>query len=397
MSEKAASEIVVRVVDRLADLRPAAWDAVANPDSAHFDPFLSHAFLSAVEESGSATKRTGWRPQHLVIESETDRIEAAMPLYLKSHSRGEYVFDHGWVNAYERAGGRYYPKLLCAVPFTPVTGRRLLTRGGEPGAHLERSLLAGAVELLQRTDASVFQINFPNTEQYERLGALGLLQRNDQQFMWQNHGYRTFDDFLGQLASRKRKAIRREREGAVEAGIKIERVTGRDLTEAHWDAFFAFYMDTGSRKWGSPYLTRKFFSLIHENMAEHIMLVFCTRKGRPIAGALNFIGGEALYGRYWGALEHHPFLHFEVCYYQAIEFAIERGLGRVEAGAQGGHKLARGYMPTKTYSLHYIRDPAFADAVRRYLVEERRSVEEHIDELADYGPFRRGEQLEEQE
>ena len=215
--------------------------------------------------------------------------------------------------------------------------------------------------------------------------------------MWQNHGYETFDDFLGELASRKRKAIRRERAGAVEAGITIEHVTGKDLTEAHWDAFFQFYMDTGSRKWGSPYLNRRFFSMVNESMPEHTLLVMCKRAGRYIAGALNFIGGEALYGRYWGAIEHHNFLHFETCYYQAIDFAIQRKIGRVEAGAQGGHKLARGYMPVKTYSLHYIRDPGFADAVKRYLAEERRSVEEHIDELSDYGPFRRGEQMEEQD
>ena len=387
-----AEDVVVRVEGRMADIPASAWDTLANPDEAHYDPFLSHAFLSAVEESGSATKRTGWRPQHLIIEGKSGVLDAAMPMYVKTHSRGEYVFDHGWANAFERAGGSYYPKLVCAVPFTPATGRRLLTRAGGDAAVLERQLIAGAVELVQRTGASSFQINFANQEQYERLGALGLLQRNDQQFMWQNRGYETFDDFLADLASRKRKAIRRERAGAIESGVEIECVTGKDLTEAHWDAFFEFYMDTGGRKWGTPYLTREFFSLINESMPERIMLVYCTRGGRPVAGALNFIGGEALYGRYWGALEHHPFLHFEACYYQAIDFAIKHKIGRVEAGAQGGHKLARGYMPTKTYSLHYIRDPNFADAVRRYLAEERREVEAHIDELEDYGPFRHAEE-----
>ncbi|MFZ1991812.1 MAG: GNAT family N-acetyltransferase [Alphaproteobacteria bacterium] len=392
-----AQEVVVRIVERLADIPAAKWDALANPDEAHFDPFLTHAFLSACEESGSATRRTGWRPQHLIIEDKNGALEAAMPLYIKTHSRGEYIFDHGWANAFERAGGHYYPKLLCAVPFTPATGQRLLTRVGGDRDLLERQLLAGAIELCQRADASSFHINFPNQEQYDRLGALGLLQRTDQQFMWQNHGYETFDDFLGELASRKRKAIKREREGAVEGGITIEHVTGKDLTEAHWDAFFQFYTDTGSRKWGSPYLNRKFFSLINETIPDRILLVMCKRAGRYIAGALNFIGGEALYGRYWGAIEHHNFLHFETCYYQAIDFAIQHKIGRVEAGAQGSHKLARGYLPTKTYSLHFIRDPGFADAVKRYLAEERREVDQHIDELSDYGPFRRGGHMEEQD
>ncbi len=282
MSEPAkAQEVVVRVVDQLADIPPAKWDALANPDEEHFDPFLTHAFLSACEESGSATRRTGWRPQHLIIEGADGALEAAMPLYVKTHSRGEYVFDHSWANAFERAGGHYYPKLLCAVPFTPATGRRLLTRKGGDTALLERQLLAGAVEVSQRVDTSSFHINFPNEEQYERLGALGLLQRTDQQFMWHNHGYGTFDDFLDELASRKRKAIRREREGAVEDGITIEHVTGKDLTEAHWDAFFHFYMDTGSRKWGTPYLTRKFFSLVGERIPR-AHYVGDVQAGRPL-------------------------------------------------------------------------------------------------------------------
>jgi predicted N-acyltransferase len=383
-----STTVTARIVDTLADIPAAKWDAAANPPGEPRNPFLRHAFLSSLEESGSATRRTGWRPQHIIIETETGDIAAAMPMYVKMHSRGEYIFDHGWANAYERAGGSYYPKLLSAVPFTPVTGRRFLVAAGEDRPAREKQLLAAAVELAQRAEVSSVNINFPTPEEWERMGEIGLLQRTDQQFMWHNKGYETFDDFLADLASRKRKAVRRERAGAIANGVEIEWVTGSDLTEAHWDAFYEFYMDTGSRKWGSPYLTRTFFSLINERMPEDVLLIFCTRGGKPIAGALNFIGSDALFGRNWGAIEHHDFLHFEACYYQAIDFAITHKLERVEAGAQGGHKLARGYLPTRTHSLHFIRDPAFADAVGRYLVEERRAVDEHIEEIAEYGPFR---------
>jgi hypothetical protein len=376
----------VRVVSRLSDIAPAAWDALANPSAQEFNPFLSHAFLSALEDSGSAAPATGWAPQHLVIEDEIG-LAAALPLYLKSHSYGEYVFDHGWAQAYERAGGRYYPKLQCAVPFTPVTGRRFLTRPGPDAEALELALLAGAQELARRLKASSLHITFPTQDEWQRLGS-GLLQRTDQQFVWENRGYASFDAFLSALAARKRKAIRRERAAARTAGIEFEWVTGRDLTEAHWDAFFAFYMDTGSRKWGQPYLTRDFFSLVGERMAQRILLVFVRRVGHAIAGALNFIGGDTLYGRNWGALERHPFLHFEACYYQAIEYAITHRLAFVEAGAQGEHKLARGYLPRRTYSLHWLRDPALRQAVARYLAEERRAVEAHIDLLAEAAPFK---------
>jgi hypothetical protein len=375
-----------RVLSRLSDIAPGAWDSLANPRAEEFNPFVSHAFLAALEDSGSATPATGWVPQHLVIEAGNG-VAAAMPLYLKSHSYGEYVFDRGWAEAYSRAGGRYYPKLQCSVPFTPVTGRRVLTRPGSDAETLEQALLAGARELATRARASSLHITFPTEAEWHRLGA-GLLQRTDQQFVWENRGYASFDEFLAALSARKRKAIRREREGAREGGIAFEWVTGRDLTEAHWDAFFAFYMDTGSRKWGQPYLTRRFFSLVGELMAARTLLVLCTRAGRPIAGALNFIGGNTLYGRNWGTLEHHPFLHFEACYYQAIEYAITHGLKFVEAGAQGEHKLARGYLPRRTYSLHWIRDPAFAEAVARYLTEERRAVEAHIDLLSEAAPFK---------
>lgn len=382
------SPVSLRVLSSLREVSAVQWDTVANPASEPCNPFVGHAFLSALEESGSATAKTGWAPQHLVIEDQRGGLAAAMPLYLKSHSYGEYVFDHGWANAFENAGGRYYPKLQCAVPFTPVTGPRLLTGGGADREALERALATGAQELARRTGTSSLHITFPTEGEWRRIGAAGLLQRTDQQFVWENKGYATFDDFLSGLASRKRKAIRRERGEVRAAGIEIEPVTGRDLTEGHWDDFFEFYEETGSRKWGSPYLTRQFFSLAGERMAERILLILCRQNRRMIGGALNFIGGDTLYGRYWGAREHHPFLHFEACYYQAIEYAIARGLKFVEAGAQGEHKLARGYLPKRTYSLHWIADPAFATAVARYLKEERRAVEQHIGELTDAGPFK---------
>lgn len=375
----------------MREVSAAAWDALANPDPAKFNPFISHAFLSALEESGSATRETGWAPHHLVIEDKRGAPSAAMPLYLKSHSFGEYVFDHGWARAYEQAGGRYYPKLQCAVPFTPVTGPRILARSGAQAEAHERAVIAGAQELARRMGASSLHITFPTEDEWRRLAALGLLQRTDQQFVWTNRGYATFEDFLGDLASRKRKAIRRERDAVRETGIEVEYVTGRGLTEPHWDTFFGFYMETGSRKWGSPYLTRRFFSLIGERLADRILLVLCRRDGRAIGGALNLIGGDTLYGRYWGASEHHPFLHFEACYYRAIDYAIAHGLKFVEAGAQGEHKLARGYLPRRTYSLHWIADPGFAAAVARYLKEERRAVAEQIGDLTNAGPFKHEE------
>jgi uncharacterized protein len=357
----------------------------ARPDN----PFISQAFLHALEESGSATRATGWLPQHLVLEDAAGGISACMPCYLKSHSYGEYVFDHAWADAYERAGGSYYPKLQAAVPFTPVTGRRLLVREGRSRPEREALLLQAAATLTDRLDASSLHVTFPTREEWELAGSFGFLQRNDQQFHWQNEGYESFDDFLAALASRKRKSIRGERKRAIEGGIEIECVTASDLTEAHWDAFFAFYMDTGSRKWGSPYLTRTFFSLIGETMSDEILLVLAKRNGRAIAGALNFIGDDALYGRYWGTLEEHPCLHFEVCYYQAIDFAIQHKLARVEAGAQGAHKLARGYLPVKTYSAHWIRDPGLRRAIADYLKRERSAVAHEIALLDEESPYRK--------
>ena len=376
-----------RLLQGIKAIAPATWDALANPPGARINPFVSHAFLSALEESGSATARTGWQPAHIVVEQAGVAIAAA-PMYVKSHSYGEYVFDHGWAEAFERAGGEYYPKLQVTVPFTPATGPRLLTGGNaaarEPLAH---AMMAFA----QKIGVSSLHITFAPAEEAEALAPLGFLQRHDQQFHWTNEGYAKFDDFLAALSSIKRKNLRRERAQALCQGIEVEWLTGSDLKEHHWDAFFAFYMDTGSRKWGSPYLTRKFFSLAGQSMADRILLVMAKRNGRYIAGALNFIGSDTLYGRNWGALEHHPFLHFELCYYQAIDFAIAKGLKVVEAGAQGAHKLARGYLPVRTHSAHWIAHAGLRDAVARYLKEERRAVGEEIETLAEHSPFKNTE------
>jgi hypothetical protein len=380
---------VIHIHDRIAGIPAAEWDACANPDAALRNPFLSHAFLSALEESGCASARTGWLPQHLAVAKPEGGMAGVMPLYLKSHSQGEYIFDHGWANAFERAGGEYYPKLQCSVPFTPVTGRRLLAPDGPDRPFIEGLLLKGARELLRLHEASSLHITFLTEGEWRRHGAAPMLQRTDQQFHWINQGYQSFEDFLGALASRKRKALRKERKEAVAAGIAIEPLAGRDLTEAHWDAFFAFYQDTGSRKWGRPYLNRRFFSIIGETMRDDILLILCRRAGRMIAGALNFIGGDAIYGRYWGALEHHPFLHFETCYYQAIDYAIVHGLARVEAGAQGKHKLARGYVPQLTYSLHHIAHAGLRRAVAQFLEEEREAVADEARLLTDMAPFRK--------
>lgn len=384
------SPLSARVLGSIAEVEAAHWDSCANPGGGVAeDPFLSHAFLRALEESGSATARTGWAPQHLVLE-QAGRVLGVAPLYLKSHSYGEYVFDQGWARAYEQAGGRYYPKLQIAVPFTPVTGRRFLVRPGPRADQFRRALVAAALELARRLDVSSLHVTFPSEAEWQELGALGFLQRTDQQFHWENKGYSSFEDFLNELSSRKRKQIRKERREALAPGIACEVLTGSDLREEHWDAFFTFYRSTGARKWGSPYLTRGFFSRIHAAMPERIALVLCRRGGRYIAGALNFIGSDTLYGRNWGAVEDHPFLHFEACYYQAIDFAIARGLRRVEAGAQGPHKLARGYLPCLTYSAHWLRDPAFRDAVARYLERERDYVAEDRALLEEHTPFRRG-------
>lgn len=377
----------VEVHASVADIGREAWDGcVAAPD--YFaNPFVSYDFLDCLEESGSVSAETGWLPRHLSVSDERG-VAGVMPLYLKSHSQGEYVFDHSWAHAYERAGGRYYPKLQCAAPFTPATGPRLITRADADRTTAEAMLATAATTLCDRIGASSLHVTFLTEEEQRRLGGLGFLQRQDQQYHWFNAGYATFDDFLAALSSGRRKTIRRERRDAA-CGLDIVALTGAELREEHWDAFWRFYQDTGNRKWGRPYLNRRFFSLIGERMADRILLVLARRNGRWIAGALNFIGGDCLYGRNWGAIEDVPFLHFELCYYRAIEWAIGRGLARVEAGAQGQHKIARGYLPSPVYSAHYIADPALRTPIARYLEQERPAVEQEMAWLAaEYSPFK---------
>ncbi|TRC99785.1 GNAT family N-acetyltransferase [Mesorhizobium sp. WSM4303] len=354
-----------------------------------YNPLVSYAFLSALEDSGCAVRRTGWQGHHLRLENAQGRLLGAVPCYLKSHSQGEYVFDHGWSDAFERAGGRYYPKLQCAVPFSPVTGPRLLVSRGEDSATVKAGLAAGLKAVTEKLGVSSAHVTFAQESDVATLEASGFLHRTDQQFHFFNEGFSTYDDFLATLASRKRKAMKKERREALANDISIDQLTGKDLTEKAWDDFFAFYMDTGSRKWGRPYLNRKFFSLIGERMADDILLVMAKRNGRYIAGAINFIGSDALYGRNWGCIEDHPFLHFEVCYHQAIDFAIERKLKVVEAGAQGEHKLARGYRPVTMHSAHYIAHPGLRNAVADYLRRERREVERMGEILEEHTPFRK--------
>ncbi|MCA3634303.1 MAG: GNAT family N-acetyltransferase [Methylobacterium sp.] len=368
------------------DSAPEVAESPSEEDEAN--PFLTHAFLLALEQSGSVGGRTGWTPLHLLARDERGRATGALPAYAKSHSRGEYVFDHAFAEAYTRAGERYYPKLQVCVPFTPATGRRLLVPAGPEAEAIRAGLVAGLEGLRQRIDASSLHATFLTHRDRDTFLGQGFLERNDQQFHFEAAGYRDFQDFLENLASRKRKVLKRERRDALANGITVEWLTGSDLREAHWDAFFDFYMETGSRKWGTPYLARAFFSEIGQAMPEKILLIMAKRAGRSIAGALNFIGGNTLYGRNWGAIEHHPFLHFELCYYQAIDFALSRGLTRVEAGAQGEHKLARGYRPVKTISVHRFADPRFQRAVADYLVRERAHVDAMQEELETLTPFR---------
>ena len=409
----ASSEITLEAVSSISQIPAEDWNACANPtpdihslngldalassntttdscagSTSRYNPFVSHEFFSALEASGSACARTGWGPRHLLARLD-GAIAGIVPCYLKSHSQGEYVFDRGWADAYERAGGRYYPKLQASVPFTPAAGPRLLIRESVDADGIGDALARGLVALCGATNASSAHVTFAREAEWKFLAGHGFLQRNDQQFHWHNQGYRGFEDFLATLNSRHRKAIRRERRDALGSGITIHALTGSDITEEAWDAFFDFYMDTGSRKWGRPYLTRSFFSLIGQSMADDVLLVMAKREGRWIAGAINFIGSDTLFGRNWGAIEHHPFLHFEVCYYQAIDFAIERGLKTVEAGAQGEHKIARGYLPQTTYSAHYIADPDLRRAISDYLRHERAYVAEAARELTDAAPFRK--------
>lgn len=386
-----ANQIEVSALTAVGDVAASEWDACACAEAdaggRPVDPFTTHRFLTALEQSGSVGAGTGWHPRPLVARQDGEVIAVA-PLYLKSHSRGEYVFDHSWAHAYENAGGSYYPKAQIAVPFTPATGRRFLTRPGHEAAGIA-ALTEAAVQLSANHRLSSLHVTFCTEEEAETGAALGLLHRTGQQFHWRNRDYADFDAFLADLSSRKRKAIRRERRDAAEFGGEIVMLTGDDIAPEHWDAFWRFYQDTGSRKWGSPYLTRSFFDIAHDRLRDDILLVMARRGARWVAGALNFIGRDALYGRYWGCTEMHPFLHFELCYYRAIEFAIGQRLALVEAGAQGEHKLARGYLPVTTHSLHWIADPAFRKAVEEFLIAERAAVDNENEILTSYGPFRK--------
>jgi uncharacterized protein len=403
-------EVTLRVANSLKEVAAEAWDACANPAvgrdqdngadlapreapentlETEYNPFISYDFLSSLELSQSVRTRGGWQPLHLLAEDSNGTLVGAVPCYAKTHSQGEYVFDHGWAEAYERAGGSYYPKLQVSVPFTPATGRRLLVRPGPEADAVRGALADSLMDICRRSNASSVHVTFATQPEWDLLGRRGFLKRTHQQFHWENAGYDSFDAFLAALASRKRKTIRREREDALSAGISVHWLTGADLTESVWDAFFDFYMETGSRKWGRPYLTRPFYSMVGEKMRDRILLVMAKRNGRWIAGAINFIGSHTLFGRHWGTVEHHPFLHFELCYYQAIQYAIEHKLARVEAGAQGEHKISRGYLPTTTYSAHYIVDPGLRRAIEDFLKHERAYVAAAGAELAETAPFRK--------
>jgi predicted N-acyltransferase len=371
---------------KIADIDAADWDACAGDDN----PFVSHAFLSACEDSGSANGRTGWMPQHAVLCAEDSRIVAVAPMYAKSHSYGEYVFDHGWANALERAGGRYYPKLQVAAPFSPVPGPRLLRR---PGTGIPVATVANALQqACESLGTSSVHVTFCTKEEWDELGEAGWLQRIGMQFHWENEGYADFDGFLGALSSRKRKVLRRERRDANAAGLTFHALSGDDIKERHWDAFYAFYQSTVDRKWGSAYLTRSFFSLLGERLGHKVVLMYAEADGRPVAGALNLAGSEALYGRNWGCRGDWPFLHFELCYYRAIDWAIAHGLKRVEAGAQGRHKIQRGYLPKHTYSAHWIAHKGLHRAVANFLEDERAGVESEMAALGEDSPFRKGDE-----
>jgi len=379
--------IAIKVLENIDAIAPSEWDACAGTSN----PFVSHTFLRALEESGSVGKESGWLPQHLIIEDETGHLLGAVPMYLKSHSQGEYVFDWGWADAYERAGGRYYPKLQAAVPFSPVTGPRLLVRPGDMSDTIRSALTSGLIEVAKQYGVSSVHVTFAQEPDADLLESAGFLIRHGHQFHWHNDGYATFDDFLSNLSSRKRKNIRKERLKVEEAGIHIETLNGADIKPRHWDEFHQFYVNTYDRKWGYPYLTRDFFALLGEEMADRVALVRADIDDMAIAGALNMVGDDALYGRNWGSAGRYRFLHFEACYYRAIDFAIERGLSTVEAGTQGPHKIQRGYLPQRTYSAHWIRDEGFRDAVADYLEREKRAEAGEVFALDDMSPFRRTE------
>jgi hypothetical protein len=383
------SKIEARIAGEARTVPAADWDRLANPERAALPhPFTRHAFFAALEQSGSATPKTGWRPAHLMLERDGRPI-ALLPLYLKDHSYGEYVFDHGWAEAFQRAGGSYYPKLQASVPFTPATGRRLLIDANENEGETARLLLTAAENAVKEFEASSLHITFLTEEEWRLAGDLGFLLRTDKQFHWENRGYESFAAFLAELSSSKRKNLRKERDAVAEQGITFEWRTGRDISESVWDAFFDCYTTTGNQKWNPPYLTRDFFSRVGQSMGEQILLVMAKLDGRYVGAALNFFDQQTLYGRNWGCTHFVPFLHFEACYYQAIDFAIERKLARVEAGAQGGHKLLRGYLPRATYSAHYIAHKGLRRAVADYLENEREAVANHMEELKEKAPFRK--------
>ncbi len=375
-----SSNHTIRVHNSMTEIDGDRWNALASTDN----PFVSHDFLTILEQSQCVGGRSGWHPRPVTVWNDTGVMVAAAPVYLKHHSMGEYVFDQAWGDAYARAGGQYYPKLQVAVPFSPVPGPRLLAHTD----HDRQALLDALIHLTESSQLSSLHVTFPNQDEWSFMGKAGLLQRTDLQYHWLNQGYKNFDDFLNGLSSRKRKVIRRERRDAVGTDKTIKILTGRDIKDHHWDAFFAFYMDTGGRKWGRPYLNRAFFSLLGEKLGDRVVLALAYRDGMIIAGALNLVGSDTLYGRYWGCTEDHPFLHFELCYYQAIDYAIAHNLHRVEAGAQGEHKLARGYEPVYTYSAHWIVDQGFRAAVARYLTQEREMVDHNQKILDQHTPFK---------
>ena len=379
--------VSVNIVEKLSQLSAVDWDACAGSDN----PFVSYAFLSALEDSGSATSETGWQPHHLAIGVEDGRLLGVVPMYLKSHSQGEYVFDWGWADAYERAGGRYYPKLQAAAPFSPVTGPRILARPGDDSDAIRATLIAGMIDTVKQYNLSSVNVTFAHEADARRLEAAGFLIRHGHQFHWQNQGYDTFDDFLANLSSRKRKNIRKERKAIADAGVRFDTLVGDDIKPHHWDEFHEFYVSTYDRKWGYPYLTREFFDILNDRMADKVALIRAEENGCAIGGALNLIGSEALFGRNWGCNSQRKFLHFEACYYRAIDLAIELRLARVEAGTQGAHKIQRGYLPVQTYSAHWIRDEGFRDAVADFLVREKQAEAGEVEYLGELSPFRRSE------
>ena len=381
------NSVSVKIVEKLSQLSAVDWDACAGSDN----PFVSYAFLSALEDSGSATSETGWQPHHLAIGVEDGRLLGVVPMYLKSHSQGEYVFDWGWADAYERAGGRYYPKLQAAAPFSPVTGPRILARPGDDADAIRATLIAGMIDTVKQYNLSSVNVTFAHEADARRLEAAGFLIRHGHQFHWQNQGYDTFDDFLANLSSRKRKNIRKERKAIADAGVRFDTLVGDDIKPHHWDEFHEFYVSTYDRKWGYPYLTREFFDILNDRMADKVALIRAEENGCAIGGALNLIGSEALFGRNWGCNSQRKFLHFEACYYRAIDLAIELRLARVEAGTQGPHKIQRGYLPVQTYSAHWIRDEGFRDAVADFLVREKQAEAGQVEYLGELSPFRRSE------